>query len=202
MWLRVPIGKTSPVGSWKQARDPRAAGQGSMCPEISGRSEIGSKFKSTNAARLAPAIRQTLYTLRQQDGRFYGAGLLDAYEACGSIGRPSSLPTRRACVSRRPRKAPQRLLDRLASTLSAQRGIQGFGLPPALSFGHRNSSASFSDGFIHSSGSLRVFDSKASPSHRDCSASVFSAFAWEPSFHLGLCRPSLLLELLRGIAYS
>ncbi len=52
-----------------------------------------------------------------------------------------------------------------------------------------------------SSGSSSDSCVKASPSHRDCSASLFSTFAWEPSFHLGLCRPSLLLVLRRGIAY-
>ena len=47
-----------------------------------------------------------------------------------------------------------------------------------------------------------MFGSKASPSHRDWSASVFSTFAWEPSFHLGLCRPSLHYSVLASDGFS
>ena len=42
---------------------------------------------------------------------------------------------------------------------------------------------------------------RATPSHRDSLACVLSTETWEPSFHLGLCRPSLRLVLRRGIAY-
>jgi hypothetical protein len=49
---------------------------------------------------------------------------------------------------------------------------------------------------------VRSFDSIAISSYRDSLACVLSTSSWEPSFHLGLGRPLLLLVLRRGIAYS
>ncbi len=58
-----------------------------------------------------------------------------------------------------------------------------------------------SSGGASTSGLVRGFGSKATTLHRDSLACVLSTRTWEPSFHLGLCRPSLRLVLRRGIAY-
>ncbi len=58
-----------------------------------------------------------------------------------------------------------------------------------------------SSGGTVTSDSVGGFGSRATPSHRDSLACVLSTRTWEPSFHLGLGRPSLRLVLRRGIAY-